>query len=177
MGYRVYFGSLPKTEEPVIITEEGYQDTNPLTKQLIELGKYVSWRPKGAVNLIHDDMECYVADKEFLLEIIENYRQLNYEYFNDFHTRFEEMTKRIVNDGEKLTDADLTLLSEANSYYYRKGQSGWGEWTTNLLAVNLDESQPHEVCRSWLYEYSIFNLVHVLKTFDWENDNLLFYGY
>ena len=30
---------------------------------------------------------------------------------------------------------------------------------------------------SWSYEYSIFELVRLYKTFDWENDNLVLMGW
>lgn len=33
------------------------------------------------------------------------------------------------------------------------------------------------VTHSWEYEYSIFNLIFLLKTIDWEKETILFYGW
>ena len=46
----------------------------------------------------------------------------------------------------------------------------------NAGIVDLDEKKPC-VTSTWLYEYSIFNLVFLLKTIDWEKETLLFYGW
>ena len=41
---------------------------------------------------------------------------------------------------------------------------------------NLDDTDD-EIVKSWRYEYTIFELVRLMKTFDWENNYLIFYGW
>jgi hypothetical protein len=41
---------------------------------------------------------------------------------------------------------------------------------------NIDDDREH-IVNSWLYEYSVFELVRLYKTFDWDNNYLLFYGW
>ena len=41
---------------------------------------------------------------------------------------------------------------------------------------NLKEDNS-EIVSSWRYEYAIFEMVRLFKTFDWENNYLLFYGW
>lgn len=48
------------------------------------------------------------------------------------------------------------------------------EWL-RLTPYNLDEGD--EITTSWKYEYSIFELVRIYKTFDWKNNVMIYYGY
>lgn len=43
--------------------------------------------------------------------------------------------------------------------------------------ADIDETNKMKVTSSWEYEHSIFNLVHILKTIDWDKDTILFYGW
>ena len=54
------------------------------------------------------------------------------------------------------------------------------EWRNKLIP----ELKPYElnkdkdrICRSWLYEYTIWDLVRIYKTFDWEKYDLVFMGW
>lgn len=49
-------------------------------------------------------------------------------------------------------------------------------WWEKFGALNLDKDDPN-ICNSWMYDHAIFELVRIYKTFDWENDVMLFYGY
>jgi hypothetical protein len=48
------------------------------------------------------------------------------------------------------------------------------EW---LQMTPYDLESGDEVTTSWKYEYAIFELVRIYKTFDWENDIMIYYGY
>ena len=39
------------------------------------------------------------------------------------------------------------------------------------------EDDTERIVNSWLYEYSAFELTRLYKTFDWDNNYLLFYGW
>ena len=43
--------------------------------------------------------------------------------------------------------------------------------------VDTDMERKNSLTRSWEYEYSIFNLVHILKTTNWENETIIFLGW
>jgi hypothetical protein len=43
--------------------------------------------------------------------------------------------------------------------------------------VDTDINRKDVLTRSWEYEYSIFNLVYILKTTDWENETIIFLGW
>ena len=75
--------------------------------------------------------------------------------------------------------------------YFEQKIDEWSKFTDNV-ENNYTEEQKEKINRmyypynlndkdklvnSWLYEYEIFELVFILKTFDWENYSLLFYGW
>ena len=43
--------------------------------------------------------------------------------------------------------------------------------------ADINDKHIWYVTGSWDYEHAIFNLVHILKTVDWEKDTILFYGW
>ena len=52
------------------------------------------------------------------------------------------------------------------------------ELISNLeYIVNLDESRKLKLTESYKYEYTILELVLLLKTIDWENETLIFFGW
>ena len=52
------------------------------------------------------------------------------------------------------------------------------KWTgkSGSIPIDLDEGT-ERVTGSWLYEYTIFELVRLYKTFDWERDDLVLVGW
>ena len=48
----------------------------------------------------------------------------------------------------------------------------WSGKYFGISPIDLDESR-ERITGDWSYEYAIFELVRVYKTFDWENDNLV----
>lgn len=57
---------------------------------------------------------------------------------------------------------------------HRRKMSGtdFGDYT----AINTNKEK-ESLVSSWLYEHTIFDLVRIYKTFDWENKCLLFMGW
>ena len=100
------------------------------------------------------DYNPYIVGKEGLLEAIKIYEDKIKSYFKDLVA------------GELGDPAQEALL-----YVQRK--TNWFEY---LPFVNIDEDN-YKITTSWEYEYSIFNLAHVLKSINWETDTLLFYGW
>ena len=49
-------------------------------------------------------------------------------------------------------------------------------WIQNYFE-DIDETNKYKVSASYMYEHSIFNLIHLLKVIDWDNETILFYGW
>lgn len=106
--------------------------------------------------------------------------QEHFEHFDPVIIGKEEMLYIIKQYKQKIIDFYEDLLKEPN----QKGQYGKMrrhienqvmEWKT-LHVVNTHENT-ESLCQSWLYEYAIFDLVRIYKTFDWENKRMIFMGW
>ncbi len=177
MGYRMY---LAKAKKGCELTEDTESDGHLTCKHknienLIELGKYVEWRKDDCPDLLNNgDTELYVVDKEFLLFIIEEYRKLNHEYHAEFADKIRYLSEKFNKDENATINLnDFSCIGDL-AMYFNKKQREWSEGESNL---RLTKTNDGNITSSWTYEYSIFNLVHLLHTFDWENDDLIYYGY
>ena len=171
MGYRNYLAKMSKSVYLEIkdITEEElsrkfgneednfvwYEDIGDY-KELHELGKYCDFdiEDKKERFFTHkmsweEDVEFFLASKELLLQIIEEYRQKVVGWY-----------KMALKKNHMEMRADIEGMMV--------------EWT-DFKPYDLNEEK-NCIVTSWKYEYSIFELVRILKSFDWKNDVLLYVG-
>jgi len=166
MGYRARLGKVAKKEKEKFIGLS-YEEAEKLIDknsavyrpqfhtQLYELGKYFNLT-QGTIPFYDFDLEkeCetefYIMSKEQLKELIEEYHDLIYQ-------NYEHLAQ-----GNK--NVQMFINSRAR------------EWCSNFLnPYYLDEEETDgELVGSWQYEYSIFNLVYIYRTFDWETDYLIY---
>ena len=117
----------------------------------------------------NDFVICLKDDFKF---VIDEYRKLIYNYFKKCEERSYELMK---------------------AHFHNKVET-WGNYSEEVFklesvtpeeAARIDEiyrpynlsEDSDSIVRSWDYEYEIFELVRLYKTFDWENHALLFYGW
>lgn len=91
----------------------------------------------------------YVVGKEGLLEIIKVYKEMTFNYYS-----------KLKGDKDKQEEHIKDRLRK---------------WQTNDV-ICLDENKEC-ITTSWQREFAIFELVRLLKTIDFENNVLLFYGH
>lgn len=169
MGYRVRLGKIPKAER-IKFAEKTYQEVeNMLHKneacyrpnsytQLYEIGKYVDHND-GFESFydfdIEKETECefHIMPKESLQALIHEYHEMIYNHY-----------ERLCQGKE---DIQRFLASRAR------------EWCSKFLdPYYLDQEHTDgEIVASWQYEYAIFNLVYIYRTFDWDNDYLIYSGW
>ena len=200
MGYRTRLMKLPKeqwieykdkTEEE--LGDDWYWREIPYLEELHEIGK--SWDFDDETHIERffthkmgweEDMEFSIANKEFLLDIIENYKQKIINYHQDLYDCIKDVDekelreyklKRILGKGEyqadgvtiRNTPTGRLILYDVQNYF----RSKLHDW--RFGTYSLDEEKD-EVVTSYTYEYIVFDLVRILKTFDWENDILIWSG-
>lgn len=168
MGYRTRLGRLSKKDAPDLlkISLEEWKDKGEspqyespaspkVHEELFEIGKYFHYESEHKKPFYPDpeilkyfESEFEILEKEGLKGIIQWYHNKIIEVFS-------------VSDEELLTGAKKKLEVWNNKF--------------DLLPYWLDEERTDgAIVRSWLYEYAIFNLVHIYRTFDWENDYLIY---
>lgn len=169
MGYRNYLYSIPK-KEYVKIKDKSYEELKKICKEdyfspcyhlknikeVYEFGKYCELQTKGRTKRFflkfkNEDGEFIIAEKSFLLHCIDHYRQKVADYYKNLQDKpVEEIKKQL----------------QTKSEYWG------GEW----IPYNLNEKTEHLV-ESWEYEHQIFDLVRILKTFNFEKNVLIYAGH
>ena len=196
MGYRQYIYSVPtwlvdeihkcKTEDEFIKTmqkfrneiveyepldEKYYVPLYNLGEKLFEFGKYYEnsdemykhgdslfsseelreqYQDYGAIVLDPSGIECAI---EWFKKKVENiYQDL-----------LQEKSDNMWDDRSQFD----RLKSHANDYLY---------WWKGKGPGNLNK-ETDCIVNSWLYEHEYFELVRIYKTFDWDNDSMIFLGW
>lgn len=107
---------------------------------------------------------------------------------NEFLFVIEQFRLLIHNYYKKCIDEPI----ECMKFHFAKTAEEWGNITETLgfemepekavklnamhRPYNLDDNTD-TIVSSWKFEYEIFELVRLYKTFDWENKSILFYGW
>lgn len=187
MGYRHYFYRFPKVEIEAIkackTNEEfcnwaesrgysvnRYDGGTPyisiydLGKEIYGFGKYVDW----AFCMQENNESIFGSDE--LKEIYQDYGPVLCTK-EDFLTAINNYKNNIIKYYKELLKED----ERAWKHHITRQLSEW-ENDFGLCAVDTDLSSKR-VTSSWLYEYAIFELVRLYKTFDFENDVFVLMGW
>lgn len=114
------------------------------------------------------DYNPYIISEDGFLEAIEIYKNKIISYWEDLKN---DGAIQVLPFGIELERSDITKekkverLIEDELFYWK-----------NNYAINLDRDK-ERITNSWMYEHEIFDLVRIYKTFDFDNNYLLFYGY
>lgn len=180
MGYRLYLGKVDKEEHdkmqrmsyPYLCEKYGDVYSKPeekfdgnvsvyeLVKELHGFGKYYdvdttkynTFFANKDVQAHFEDNDFWIVDREFLLGIIEKERKAMADWYEECKGKTHE---------------ELIHQAESNASEWR-GDFG-------VCPYNLDLGKPHLV-DSWKRDYAIFDLIRIYKTFDFENNVLVYYG-
>lgn len=173
MGYRARLGKVTKEErerfngltyeQAVRLVGEDNSLAYPnFHTQLFELGKYFD-TPEHLEEFYNFDLyamqenEFKIISKEGLRAIIEMY-----------HDNIAMMYTEAAETKEKACQHIEEKIRTWIKYSYAK---------FGYLPYYLDEPERDSdgaIAKSWTYEYAIFNLVHIYRTFDWEKDYLIY---
>lgn len=158
----------------------------PLHVELYELGKHVNF-PEGrspfySFDLEEDEFE--IMSKEGLKAIILDYHKNIKEFYKG---RFESLggektldnnARNILRDKRrKYHQVDKFVFHDVLCDYYGKVSEWDSKWTVPYYLDEPYKETDGALVRSWKFEYAIFNLVHIYRTFDWERDLLIYNGW
>lgn len=197
MGYRTYIGFIPKEEynkikcfnQEQLCAYKGEEDKEcyvgayEVVKELYEFGKYTEFDNEKFFTPFWDNKEFqeyyegdfWVVNKEFLKHIIEHYKSKIISYYDKLldcsatdRAHEKHGVLRIKEDEVK------NISPEKVAEWFNHIRNILMEWTHDF-AFNMKDDD--KVTHSWKYEYSIFELVRIYKTFDFENNVMVYYGY
>ena len=176
--------------------EDSYININNFVTEIHELGKYCEFdypkksikpffRKKETQSIFSSDHDLYVVEKEFLANIISTYKERIKLYYNNMvnpfldNKEFLNSIKVEYNIGDNDYSFDFTKITvEQQTAMYNMinhVKSMRLEWT-HLDGFDLNDGTD-EITSSWKYEYAIFELVRIYKTFDWKRNVMVYYGH
>ena len=186
MGYRNYIGKLKKelntnvTFEDLIercrVLENNYNlnyiSPRMLVNEIHEFGKYVN------IKKLEGNLKLYFLNPE-----VNEFFKSDYEFMEitkeGLELIIEEYAEYIANYYESLLKVDEIDILKGNTVEKKcvsAIESKFRTWKNEYMTpYNLSEDCEH-LSDSWEYEHSIFDLVRIYKTFDWENDTMIWYG-
>lgn len=152
----------------------------PTLEVVFEMGKYVEkefldpMKGENPTQLFesvdmsneYEDEAIYVVGKEGLIALINAYRKRVISCYKNLLTPSESVESE--HDKEETLEMKMKIFAEKRIFY-------WDNEYVDYL--DMDEARPHNLSRFWDYEYMIFNLIHLLKTVDWEAKDLVLYGW
>ena len=161
-----------------------------VTKVHHELGKYVDQFPKEYFKPVFknkatqkhftEEHDFYIVEKEFVKLLIDNYTEKVREYYNSrlgpFFEGRESKAEFMKKKENPMTEEELggvyLLIDHVRSMAIEWGVTGFLD---EMVPYSLDPNR--ELVSSWKYEYAIFNLVLLYRTFDWKRNIMIYYGY
>ena len=154
--------------------EEPYVGLYNLGNMLFEFGKYYansnemykhgdSLFTSDELNENFYDEDAIILNKEGLVCAIEWQRDRIISIYEDL------LKEQSSNEFDERSQFDRMREHIKSHLLWWKPTYGLG------TAYTLDESP--DLVNSWLYEHTIFDLVRIYKTFDWENKCLMFMGW
>lgn len=176
-----------------------YKGVSDYGDELYEFGKYVDFNPpkksmkpffkdKELKRIYNDEHEFYIVTKEFLAYIIDIYKERIKKYYNDMiipflgnkdrpseflntiKTEYSYPNNKYTFDFSKITEEEQTALYSIIEHV----RSFRTEWV-QLTPYNLERGD--SITESWKFEYGIFELVRIYKSFDWKKNVMIYYGY
>jgi len=204
MGYRITLYRAPKSKVDAIrnitdkeVEESEYDIFNVLEEEEIKYDTLAHVLDTGCEvkdnlcsRIFNNELSCecdmsfYTISKEQLLNIIEYIRKNNIYDFLMNHTidyDKKEIGKDITGrlSWEKPTwDEALRYVCVESRWEAEMWNRGWQEDDTDVIHyLNIDTSDNKWwITNGMSYKYAIFNFIHILKMFDWENDYLIAIG-
>ena len=178
--------------------DESYKGVYEFGEELYEFGKYTDFEPpkksmksffkKKELKERYEEDDFYIVTPEFLEYVIESYKNKVKKYYNDMVIPFlgnEDRPSDFLNsikrnygndeteytfDFSKITNKEQTALFHIIEHI-RSFRTEWVQLTP------FDLKNGESVSTSWKYEYGLFELVRIYKSFDWKKNVMYYYGY
>lgn len=201
MGYRISLYCTPKEQVDAIreitykdVVETDFDILHQLEGELIKydtLANVLDTGHEEELNLCtrifknNLDVECeesfYTISKEQLKNII---------YYICQHNNYEHMLDRDVDYDKKevgkwykerfwFVDERFDVSVRSLCVDHQNKTNKWKTYTDkngDTKCANVDLDSKWFVTDAWTYEYYVFNLVHLYKIFDWDNNYLVAIG-
>lgn len=180
LGYRNYIGKISREDLTKLLlihekpdSEEKFEMMWDFQRNVIdemhEIGKYYD-TPDDGFEVVHDlsdeDTELKIITHDSIKAIIRQYAQKHLDYLKDLMKPEEEMTEE--EKFERKHGYKDTLKKHIESQIRQ-----WERPEDLVYDIDLDSDR---LVKSWNFQYELFELLHIYKSFDRENDYVVYTG-
>lgn len=148
----------------------------------------------------NDDTDLKIVTKEFFFFILETYKEKVRTIYKDMLQPFglkkedhdksaylKSIQRKLDKDFNEVKIGDITLITEEENIAINKlidhvrtmgwewGITPFGDSDNYISAINLVDTDKH-ITSSFKFEYAIFELNRLYKSFDWDKNLLVFTG-
>ncbi len=111
---------------------------------------------------VTEENHLFLLPKENLLLLIRAYQKRVAKYLSG-----------IIEDTKRKEEEPYAMGQTALQYLEQKAR----EWSRENSIIDVNEENKERIVSSWDYEYNIFDLVHLYKSFDFDNETLVVFAY
>ena len=162
MGYRNYFAIIEKEEADKVLNASHEEQM------------------QFCVDEIRKD---WVSDSEYAEEQVKEFLERDTV---DYYLIKHYLNPTEIHECGKYFDYDTSKLIKEDWKNYPEGRSNIKErleWHVRDLenkgidVLDTDIKDKYHITSSWVYEYTMFELIHLYKTIDWDKYYLIWLGY
>lgn len=145
-------------------------------EEIHECGKYFDNETaekikEDSINLSNDDGEINVKLKpEALLVCAEHYKQNAIKWWNNIIKSMDMTDEEIEKDWKNYPEGRPDIKKRL-MYHLRDLEGKY------IDILDTKPEHKYQITTSWSYEYTMFELVHLYKTIDWNKYDLIWLGY
>lgn len=143
--------------------------------EIHECGKYFDYDTSKLIkedcrDCSDDDTEFCIVQPKALLVCAEHYKQNSAKWWRNIITSID-MTDEEIKEDWKNYPRGRPNIKERLEWHVRDLEN------KGIDVLDTDINDKFHLTTSWTYEYTMFELIHLYKTIDWEKYYLIWLGY
>jgi len=143
--------------------------------EVVECGKYFDGKisteiKEDSIDFSDDDCEFFFVKPEALVICAEHYKQKTFEWWSTLVNSMYMTDEEIANNIDKYPGGRPDIKAELESHINDLRNA-------RIDILDTDLNHKYNITTSWLYEYAMFELIHIYKSVDWTKNTLIWCGY
>lgn len=144
-------------------------------KEIHECGKYFDYDTSQLIkedcrDYSDDDTEFCIVQPKALLVCAEHYKQNAAKWWRNIIASIDMTDEEIKEDWKNYPEGRPNI-KERLEWHVRELED------KHINVLDTDIKDKYHITSSWVYEYTMFELIHLYKTIDWDKYYLIWLGY
>jgi hypothetical protein len=145
-------------------------------QEIHECGKYFDYETSDEIkedckDYSDDDTEFCIIQPKALLICAEHYKQNAAKWWRNLIRSLDMTDEEIKEDWKNYPGGKRPDIKQKLEWHVRDLED------KGINILNTDLNDKYSLTTSWLYEYTMFELIHLYKSIDWNKYYLVWLGY